>query len=56
LLNASSCFFYFASISCWRSCGSGVFVCWAKVGEAKLIASPARAINKRVFSVSSPWI
>jgi hypothetical protein len=38
-----------------RSCGSGLFV-WAKIGKAKLIASPARAMNKRVFIVSSSWI
>jgi hypothetical protein len=28
---------------CWAVRGSGAFVCWAKVGKPKLIASPARA-------------
>ena len=40
-----------ASIS-RRTFGSGVFVCWAKVGKAKLIANPARASSKRIFMVS----
>jgi hypothetical protein len=26
-----------------------VFVCWAKVGKAKLIANPRRASRKRIF-------
>ena len=30
-----------------------VFVCWAKVGIAKLIASPARVNSERIFIVSS---
>ena len=54
--NRSSYFLYFALISCWRSCGSGMFVCWEKVGEAKLIASTARAINRRVSLLPPRWM
>ena len=35
--------------SAWRSCGSGVFVFWAKVGKAKLIPNPTRPSTKRIF-------
>src|ERR1700730_3506313 len=41
--------------SAWRSSGSGVFVCWAKLGKAKLIASPTRATTERIFILSS-WL
>src|SRR5258708_30816203 len=34
-------------------CGSGAFVSWAKVGKAKLIASPTRTPSKPIFIVSS---
>jgi hypothetical protein len=37
----------------WRSCESGLFVCWAKVGKAKPIANPTVVINKRIFIISS---
>src|SRR6266446_7668923 len=38
----------------WVICGSATATfCSAKVGKAKLIASPTRAISKRVFIVSS---
>jgi hypothetical protein len=30
-----------------------VFVCWAKVGKAELIANPIRATAKRIFIVFS---
>jgi hypothetical protein len=30
---------------------SGVFVCWAKVGRAKLIANPTRITTARIFIV-----
>jgi hypothetical protein len=35
-----------------KNAGSGVFVCWAKAGNAKPIANPARASSKRIFIVS----
>jgi hypothetical protein len=47
LLYASSSLLPKAS-SASHSCGSGVLVCWANVGKAKLIARPARA-SKRIF-------
>ena len=34
------------ALSCSIICGSSVFVCWEKVGEAKLIANPTRANDK----------
>jgi hypothetical protein len=40
---------------CWAAVAAGaegVFVCWAKVAEAKLIANPTRATARRVFTVS----
>jgi hypothetical protein len=40
---------------CSRKCGSGVLVCWARVGKTKLIANPARLSSNRIFIVSSRW-
>ena len=42
LLYASSVFCVSASIT-WRSCGSGEFVCWARVGKATPNANPTSA-------------
>ena len=42
LFHASSNFLASAR-TCSRSCGSGVFICWVKVGVAKLITNPTRA-------------
>jgi hypothetical protein len=48
LFHASSNYLASSRSFC-RSCGSGAFVCCAKVGKAKLIANPSRAIIKRFF-------
>jgi hypothetical protein len=42
-------------MNCWRSCGSGAFVCWAKAGAAKPIASPTRATTKRILGFWEQW-
>jgi hypothetical protein len=36
-------------LDCWTTRGSAVSFCWAKVGEAKLIANPTRVTTERIF-------
>src|ERR1700745_3449330 len=45
------------AISRWRSFGSGVFVCWAKVGKATPIANANRAAKHTFifFSRNLDW-
>src|SRR6516162_10002843 len=52
-LTTPSSNFLLSAANASRSCGSGVFGCWAKVGKTKPIASPVRIIRRRIFIVWS---